>query len=287
MGKGSSAPDPYQTAAAQTQSNEQTAAYNAALNRTSQYTPYGNSIYKQTGVDSTGAPTWSNTITLTPEAQKQLDNQLAQNDQLSSIGFGLADQAQNSLANPITSANVPALQYGANAGQIQTGLDTSGVPALPNSGDFAAAQKQAQDAAYNAAKGYLDPQYQNAQSDLDSKLANQGIVQGSDAYNRAQTELGNQRTQAYNQAMDSAIQTGNAEQNTLFGQGVAANQAGMSNAEAAGSFANSAQGQQYQQSYNNAALNNATAAQSLQQQENLATLPLNELNALRSGTQIQ
>lgn len=239
MGKSSSTPDPYTTANAQTQSNEQTAAYNAALNRTSEYTPYGNSVYSQTGTDSTGAPIWSNTINLTPEAQKQLDNQLTQNDQISNIGFGLADQAQNSLANPITSASAGPLQYSAG-------------------GDFSAAQQQAQDAAYKSATGYLDPQWENNQNDMNAQLANQGVVQGSDAYNRAQTQYSNEKTQAYNQAQDSAIQTGNAEQNTLQQQAAA-----------------------------NASLNNSAVGQSLAQQENLATLPLNELNALRAGTQIQ
>jgi len=239
MGKGPDAPDPYQTAAAQTQSNQQTAAYNAALNRVSQYTPYGNSVYSQTGTDTTGAPTYRNDITLTPEAQQQLDNQLKQNNELSNIGFTLADQAKASLANPINTNGLPALQGGVDE-------------------DFGAQIKQAQDAAYSQATSYLDPQFQNQQSDLDAKLANQGVVQGSEAYQRAQDELARQKTFAYNQAQDSAIQTGNALQNQLFGQGVT-----------------------------NANLSNSARAQGLQEQTSLATLPLNQLNALRSGTQIQ
>lgn len=313
MGKSSSAPDPYATAAAQTQSNEQTAAYNAALNRTSQYTPYGNSVYTQTGKDSTGAPTWSNTITLTPQAQQQLDNQLKQNNQLSNIGFGLADQAQSTLgtpnptAGPLTS-NVSGgpLQYSlSNIGNIQNGLNTSGVPNLPNSNDYASQIQQAQDAAYKGQTQYLDPQFAQQQSDLTSQLANQGVQAGSNAYNQAQNLFGLQKQEAYGNAANNAVQTGNALQNQLFTQGINANQAGMSNAALAGNFANnaqqqaygqayqnaglynSAQGQAYSQGQQNAALNNSTQAQALQQAAYLKTLPLNELNALRSGTQIQ
>jgi hypothetical protein len=329
--KGSSAPDPYATAAAQTQSNQQTAAYNAALNRTNQYTPYGNSVYTQSGKDSTGAPIWSNTITLAPEAQAQLDNQLKQNDALSNIGFGLADQATASLANPVSTSGLPSLQYGANGGAITTSapsagalqsgvatspitgsignaghvqgqiapttvsttgavssspvqgqLNTSGVSAIPSSNDYATQIKQAQDASYSAATRYLDPQYTNAQNDLDAKLANQGVVQGSDAYNRAQTQFSNQKTQAYGAAQDSAVAAGNALQNQLFTQGLNANAQGMANAEAAGNFANSAQGQGFNQGLANANLANSLQSQQFTQNQAQATLA-NSAQAQRYG----
>lgn len=180
MSSSQAAPDPIATANAQTQSNEQTAAYNAALNRTSEYTPYGNSVYSQTGTDSTGAPTWSNTISLVPEAQTQLDNQLKQNDQLSQLGFTLADQAGQQINTPYSD--------GAQSGQ-------------------AAAQ-----AYYANEKQYLDPQYQQAQSNLNSQLANQGIMPGSDAYNRAQQNQNLQRQQAYQTADNSAISQGQSQQ---------------------------------------------------------------------------
>ena len=98
--KAPSPPDPYATAAAQTQSNQQTANYNAALNRVSQYTPYGNSVYSQTGTDTSGAPTWRSDVTLTPMAQEQLDNQLKQNTQLSQLGFTLGDQTKSASIVP-------------------------------------------------------------------------------------------------------------------------------------------------------------------------------------------
>ena len=59
-GKGGSAPpppDPYATSAAQTQSNQQTAAYNAAINRGNTITPYGSSTYTTRTDPTTGAPT--------------------------------------------------------------------------------------------------------------------------------------------------------------------------------------------------------------------------------------
>lgn len=193
MSGGSSAPDPYATAAAQTQSNQQTAAYNAALNRTSQYTPYGNSVYSQTGTDSTGAPTWSNTISLAPEAQGQLDNQLKQNDQLSQLGFTLADQAKTQINTPYSDQS--------------------------QSGDAAAK------AYYQHETQFLDPQWQQSDSNLASKLANQGVMQGSTAYNRANLNQDNAKQQAYESANNQAITQGQSQQQIAL-----ANQSTLKNA---------------------------------------------------------
>lgn len=173
-------PDPYTTAAAQTQSNEQTAAYNAALNRTSQYTPYGNSVYSQTGTDSTGAPTWRNDITLTPDAQAQLDNQLKQNNQLSQLGDTLAGQAKTQIDTPYSD-------------ESQSGTDAA-------------------NAYYARQKTYLDPQWQEQGSDLSAKLANQGVMGGSNAYARATNDFARQKQQAYDTAQEGAIQQGQSQQ---------------------------------------------------------------------------
>lgn len=190
IGKSSQAPDPYQTAAAQTQSNENTANYNAALNRVNVYTPYGNSVYSHTG---TGPSGWSNTITLTPEAQQELDNELKQNTQLSTLGNTLAQQAAQQINTPYSDES--------------------------QSGDAAA------QAYYNRQKTFLDPQWNQSQSDLDAKLANQGVAQGSNAYERAQGDLQRARTQAYDTAQNDAIAQGQTQQQIAL-----ANQQNLKNA---------------------------------------------------------
>ena len=50
-GKAPKAPDPNVVSAAQTRSNQDTASYNAALNRTNTYTPAGSSEFTVTGTD--------------------------------------------------------------------------------------------------------------------------------------------------------------------------------------------------------------------------------------------
>jgi hypothetical protein len=177
-------PDPYATAAAQTQSNHDTASYNAALNRVSQYTPYGNNVYSQTGTDTSGAPTYRSDITLAPQAQQQLDNQLKQNNQLSQLGFTLGNQVGEAINKPYS--------------------------------DGATSRDAAQNAYYARETGFLDPQFKNQGNDLDARLANQGVVQGSQAYGRAQDEFGRQKAFAYGQAQQQAIGQGDNAQATAL-----------------------------------------------------------------------
>lgn len=184
MSKAPSAPDPYATSAAQTQSNQQTAAYNAALNRVSTYTPYGNLVYKQTGTDSSGAPQYSATVSLTPDSQAQLHTQQQQDKAIADLGLGLTGQIGDQINTPMP--------------------------------DTALSNDAARNAYYSKETAFLDPQFSNMQNDLEAKLANQGVVQGSDAWSRAQDELGRQRSFAYGQAQDSAILNGqNAQAQAL------------------------------------------------------------------------
>ena len=69
-------PDPDKVSAAQTQSNKDTAAYNAQLNRVNQTNPFGSSSYSQTGTDpTTGAPIYNQSTTLSPQLQALFDSQ--------------------------------------------------------------------------------------------------------------------------------------------------------------------------------------------------------------------
>lgn len=170
-------------------------------------------------------------------------------------------------------------------GSPQTSLNFGNAPNVPT--DFNAATKQAQDAVYNQATSRLDPQFENAQHDLDSKLANQGVTQGSEAYQRAEDEFSRNKTDAYNQANYSAVGAGNSLQNQLYGQALAGRQQTVGEDTTAGNFANSGQAQQYSQALQNAQFGNQARVQGLTEQSQMQMLPLNELNALRSQSQVQ
>jgi hypothetical protein len=198
VSKGSApkAEDPRVVAAAQTQSNKETATANAALNRVDQYTPYGSSTYQITGNNPDGTPNYRQDINLSPDQQQLLDTTTAGQKSLGNTALGMLNQVQGSYANPI---------------------DVSSINSL-NGGTYADEMKQAQDAAYAKNAQYLDPQFEQGGKALDNRLINQGITQGSEAYNNAQGEFGRTKQKAYDDARNSAIAQGNAQQNQLFNQ---------------------------------------------------------------------
>jgi hypothetical protein len=105
-----------------------------------------------------------------------------------------------------------------------TPLNFSGLPQAP---DGSAAREQAINAAYGSATSRLDPAFQQREQDLQTRLLNQGLQPGSEAYNREMSRLGNERTDAYNQALSSAIGQGTAAGNALFQQGMQSRQQAM------------------------------------------------------------
>ena len=132
---------------------------------------------------------------------------------------------------------------GNNADKIATSLGLN--PTLLTQGTT--------DALYQANKQYLDPQFAQAQSKLESQLANQGITRGSEAYNNAMLNFNNQKQQAYTDARNQAIGQGTAAAQGMFGMGLQSAQ-----------FGNTALGQQFGQNVTAQQLANASAQQNNQ-----------------------
>lgn len=251
------APDPTKTAKQQTASNQATALYQAQLNNVNQVTPYGNLTYTQTGgqpsynydaynkamaayqqavsnpvttssvgaghthgpsgttqsvastptmpqlsdfqTGATGAPQFTSTITLSPQEQALLDATTKNQTQAANLASTELGQAQTNLSTPYS---------------------LSGVSSIPGNGDITAYQKQITD----AINSRLQPTLDHNQSLLDSKLLNQGIVQGSDAWNRAQML----NSQAANDAQQQSILSGVQAGDTMFNEGLAAHNQGVS-----------------------------------------------------------
>jgi hypothetical protein len=179
-GKSSGAPaypDPYKIADAQTQANEQSAAYNKALNTNNYTNPFGSQQSRVVGTDpKTGAPIYQTDITANPELQSQMSSLLGE--------LGGANKSSQNAMNGL---------FGISSGL--TDKDANGMT-------------QAQNAYYNSAKSYLDPQYSQQEEQLKSSLANQGLTPGSEAYNNAMGNFSRDKDFAYNQAMNSAITQG-------------------------------------------------------------------------------
>jgi hypothetical protein len=244
------APD-YRGAAKETaDSNFKAAQAATAANRVNQVTPYGNLDYAESGTDSQGNPTWTATTSLSPTQQALLDMQ-----NQASLGLGSAINAQLGLVQDTMGKG-----FNPNIPKTQTGLGENYRQNVDYEGGM-----QGWDKANALLMQRLQPQMEIQQKTLDAKLANQGIVQGTEAYNRAKMGLGLQQNDLLNQSQLTGLQAGN----TLFQQGLQG--AGFTNQAALqqGQFGNQAQ----QQAYNQALTN--------------YNLPLNTLSALRTGAQVQ
>lgn len=338
------APDPMATAQAQTGVARDAAITEANLNRINQVTPQGSLTYTQTGTNPDGTPQYTQTQTYSPDEQRKYDqaNQvaIALNDLgVNNIGRVRDVQSQDFNFNSMTplqtsvGGGLPGINYGAggsydpvkgigDTGNIQRGLDYSGLTALPGTSDFSADAQRVNDAVYGQATSRLDPRFQQSEDDMRARLAAQGISENSDAYRREMDNFNRSKTDAYNQAQFSARQAGADEQSRLFGLALGARQQGQNETNTQGNFANSAQAQQYAQAmgiadlYNqgqgqqyaqdqgqaafsnearnqafnqesaNAALNNQGRQQQISEASYLRNLPLNEIASLMSGSSV-
>ena len=291
FGGGPEAPDPYAVSDAESKANIEAARVTAALNRANQITPWGNLTWEQTpgtfdeagynravaeyekqkaaqeaagltggfrgegGLNfaqrllggqsltppkredfmSGGKDSWTSRITLNPQEQALLDQQRK-------TSLGLAGATDKALSRVSALGDIPGLNLPDGA--------------MPTSNE--AYRKQIQDALYGQMASRLDPMWQQRGGDLESKLAAQGITQGSEAYNREQQNFGLARNDAYQSALNNAITQGESAVAGQFGRDMGGRQQGVS--EALSEFQTGLQGRGQ---------------------------VLNELSSIRSGQQVQ
>jgi hypothetical protein len=229
-----------------------------------------------------GTPKFTQTVTLSPEQQAIYDSQNKISQQALNLGQGAVGNVQNAISKPFDTSNAPGQIFGVDAGPVRTGVGDYGgyqssipgqtyngnvnAPQLqswidrqhfaPNidpagkiqgnisgSGDYGANVKSVQD----ALMARLNPQIEQDRTRLETRLANQGITAGSEAYDRA-INLGEQ---GVNDQRTQALLAASGEQSRLAGLDLAA-----------GNFANSAQAQGFGQGATRAQFaNNALAQQ--------------------------
>jgi hypothetical protein len=161
-----SPPDPYQTAAAQTASNKQTAITQQQLNQTNQVNPYGSLTYSQSGTTADGTPQYTATTALTPEGQALFDK----NNSLKMGQLGVANNLLNSGSGAFSGKPLD-LSYDSTAAALDK---------------------------LNQAR--LNPQWQQNQDQLESKLAAQGLNPGMAGYDAALRNFNVAKNDAYNSA---------------------------------------------------------------------------------------
>jgi hypothetical protein len=279
------APD-YRGAAQETAAgNLDAARAAAAANRINQVTPYGNLDYAVTGSDPYGNPTWTATTSLNNVGQQLLNTQ-----NNTSLGLGQTINAQlgnvqNTMGQGFNPQTAPITT---NVGQANLNPLT-GQANLQTQTDYAGGM-QGWDKANQLLMARLQPQMEIQQRNLDAQLANQGVVAGTEAYNRAKMGLGMQQNDLLNQAQLSGLSAGN----TLFNQGLqgaqfgnAAQQQGYQNTQAQQQANNAIAQQQFGNQLTNANLGNAAQQQQYNQAMTNYNMPLNTLSALRTGAQVQ
>jgi hypothetical protein len=169
-------PDPVATAKAQTDMNVETATNQQQLNMVDQTNPYGSSKYTQSGTWADGTPKFSNEVTLSPEEQRN-QNQQWEFDNLSNT-------------------------LGINQTKKLTGiLDT------PFKLDNAATESRLMELGNKR----LQPQLDQRRQALETQLYNQGVMPGTEAYKRAMGANTEGENDAYNQLLLSGRAQANQE----------------------------------------------------------------------------
>ena len=129
------------------------------------------------------------------------------------------------------------LQRGVGTEQVQRSLSTGDNPALPQ---FDSGYR---DTVANSLMQRMQPVHERQQAQLETQLANQGFQTGSEAYNRALTELQQRQAGERFNALDMA---GNEAQR-LYNMGMSARQQAFNEDVTGGQFANQAANQAFQQ----------------------------------------
>jgi hypothetical protein len=235
-------PDPYKVAAAQTQTNVQTALAQQALNQYEEINPYGRTYYEPTGqVRNFGAGGESTGGSGGSGFDFNGDGRISMGERfrggMQSM-WGGGNGAGSNFSIPVmrrvtefspeqqrifdaemdTTGDLYDLANAYTA-RVAKGLENpfsyEGMPGAPMADEKA--RQQAIDAVYGQMRSRLDPQFDQDRGALEQKLANQGISIGSDAWNAEMDRFGRTRNDAYNSALNQAIAAGGAEQSRLFG----------------------------------------------------------------------
>lgn len=338
-------PDPTATIAAQTQSNKDTAGYQQSMNLIDQNTPLGSLTYTNTGVDPvTGAPKYSQNISLSPTGQKEFDLQQQTGEALDNLALAGTGQVQSAMSQSQSYSGLPSITT-IDPSKLPglTGIDPSKLPglstidpsslgALPsydaaglnakaptaNKDDYTQAQKALLDQFTMS----LDPQWQQQEKTLKDHLTQQGITEGSSAWNTAVNNFQLQKTQAYQTANNNAVTGATGIEQAQYGmenqsyQDLVANALNENNAKTSayglnlgtqeaqvgekqqnyqlGLNTQQAQAGENQQNYQlglgtqqaEDASNLAARQQGITEADYLRELPINEVSALLNGGQV-
>tara|TARA_E500000305_G_C3988093_1_gene220484 strand:- start:261 stop:1196 length:936 start_codon:yes stop_codon:yes gene_type:complete len=186
-------------------------AADAAANRITQFTPYGNLLFGSVGDQGQfvqgQVPEGGSAAAFTQETPFQSDLRALQEN----LGVGLATEAGQQFDQ--LAAQTPFdFTQGLPEYSFQ---DATNLPALPT--DFEDTRKQVTQSVFDRQLGLLQPQFTKQKEDLAQNLANRGIPVGSEAYNSATNRLDTQQSEQTQRLAQAADVAGGAEASRTFG----------------------------------------------------------------------
>lgn len=215
MGKSAPAAPDYAAAAQETAAgNLEMMELQTRANRPDQYTPWGTLTWEELeGTAGTWNPEtrrmeggteggWIQNITLNEDQQAALDQQLGITRQRSELAGGLMGRMEDEFGDVMDWD-----QFGAMGDRIE-------------GGDYY--NQSAEDALYGRSTSRLDPRFEQKREATESQLRNQGLRPGDEAYDTAMLNLGNEETDAYQQAQYGATIGAGAEGARMQGMDVSA-----------------------------------------------------------------
>lgn len=215
---------------------------------------------------------WNQNTQLTPALQAALDDQQAITRGRSGIALGLLDRAGEEFG--------PMMDWS----QFQQSRGAPDVPDYDTSnlyqiGDPNRYRQQAEDATYNRYTSRLDPQFADREQALDVKLRNQGLVPGTEAYDKAMRNESFARNDAYAGARDAAVLAGRGEAESMFGMDTKRREQMLGEMLRTGS-------QGFQQGVQAAGFDNTVRQQQIAEEMQRRGFSLNEINAILTGQQV-
>lgn len=204
--KAAAAPD-YTAAAEKTgQSSKEVTNMQTYANRADQITPFGNQTWTAQAVTDPGTgqkvTKWVQNTTLDPKAQEALDNQQA-------LDAGRS-QIAGSMLNRVGQEFAPTMdwsKFGAAGANVQGGQYYD---------------QKAGDALYNQFSQRNEPVFQQQQNQMETKLRNQGLNPGDEAYDAQMKGLAQQQNDARTNAGFQASQMAGTEGSRMQGMDIGA-----------------------------------------------------------------
>jgi len=196
-------PDPVQTAQAQTQSNVQTAQANQVLGNTNQITPYGSVQYSYAPGPG-GLQQATQTVTESPNQQTLRQLEENQGIALGNLGLEQTGRVSDLLSQPYDPRRIDL------ADALGGNFDIEGK--LGNFGD------DVRERSFNLATQGLGDMFDRSEESLRSRLANQGINAGTDAFGAEMESFNRGKGNAYADALLAADSNALAQRGQATGE---------------------------------------------------------------------